>query len=53
MSFYSLGGVLYDFTSCLAAWTHVPSRGDLCPMFLLGEAGKEVSVQGGGLPTES
>ena len=23
------GGVLYDVTSCLAAWSHVPSRGSL------------------------
>ena len=24
------GGGLYDVTSCLAAWSHVPSRGSLC-----------------------
>ena len=28
-SFCSLGGSLYDVTSCLAAWSHVPSRGSL------------------------
>ena len=42
------GGALYDVTSCLAAWSHVPSRG-LCLDGSLsgGVCGEGVSVKGG------
>ena len=51
------GGGVFDATSCLAAWSHVPSRGVLVsgPMFLLGDLcpggslSRGVSV-GGSLP---
>ena len=38
------GGSLYDVTSCLAAWSHIPSGGSLSRGSLSG-----VSVQGGSL----
>ena len=42
-SFCSQGGSLYDVTSCLAAWFHVPSGGSLC---LVPCSFPGVSVQG-------
>ena len=41
-------GSLYDVTSCLAAWSHIPSEGVsvLCPMFLGGGGGRSVSRRG-------
>ena len=43
-------GSLYDVTSCLGAWSHVPSVGEVSvpgPMFLFGGLCVGVSVQGG------
>ena len=45
-------GSLYDVTSCLAAWSHVPSRGVSIPgpMFLPGGSLCVESLSRGSLP---
>ena len=47
---HSVQGGVFDATSCLAAWSHVPSRGGLCPWSHVPSGGSlswGISVQGG------